>query len=352
MKSKLNIHSGLRTFTKLLIVTAVFQVSSGCSNDKKTAAPIAPIAVRIENPQIRDISEHLTYIAAVHATSEIPVMAQVQGTVVSTPVEEGQTFKEGDLLVKLSSPELDALVDKLNTEHEYWGNHLKEDLNLLSSSSISQQQVDISQKAFETSRASLSEAQSRLNNTREKAKLGGWVLKKYVELGQHVMPGQALLLVGSDSTELHVEVVQEDLRKGIEVGSLVSFRINSRETIDSRVSSIASVTTGAGRTFTVKIPVPSSIAQVLRIGETLPIDFVLEQKEQVLSIPETAVLNKNNKPVIFLVRANKAIRTPVTLGLSQSGWIAAEFDWNGVDPVAISNVADLSDGDSVYPVKN
>ncbi len=352
MRSKFSIHSGFGLFAGLSIMAIVLQVSSGCSSDKETVAATAPIAIRIESPQIRDISEYLTYSATVHATSEIPVMAQVQGTVVSTPVEEGKTFREDDLLVKLSSPELDALVDKLNTEHEYWSNHLKEDLSLLRSSSISQEQVDISQKAFATSRASLAEAQSRLNNTKEKAKSDGRVLKKYVEDGQHVMPGQALLLVGSDSTELHVEVVQEDLRKGIEIGSLVSFGISASGRIDSRVASIASVTTGAGRTFTVKIPVPSSFAQTLRVGETLPIDFVLRQKEQVLSIPEIAVLNKNGKPLIFLVRANKAVRTPVTLGLSQSGWVAAEFDWNGVDPVAISNVADLSDGDAVYPVKD
>ncbi len=352
MRLKQKLFNRLKTIIGFVVIILTLQITSGCSNDDGAKEVIQPIAVRVSSPQFLDMSEHLTYIGTVHATKEIPVISQVQGTVVSVPIEEGMSFNKSDVLIKLSVPDLDANVKKLEAEYAYWEQHLNEDKNLLAKNAISQEQIDISKKTFETSQASLAEVTSRLRKAKEIALFDGTVLKHFVELGQHVMPGQSLLLIGNNQLELHVEVIQEDINKGIKVGTVINIITHTGNKIASKISSIASAPTGIGRTFTVKIQIPTQSLNEIRLGEALTVDLILNQQKQVLSVPETAVFNKENKKFIFLIKDNKAIRTPVSLGIKQAGWVATEFDWNGKDPVAVSNIANLSDSIIVYPVKD
>ena len=133
----------LKTYIALTAAISILLTSAGCSNKDGAVEEMIPVAVRVDSPQLRDMSEHLTYIGSVHATNEIPVIAQVQGTVVSIPIDEGMSIKKGDLLIKLSAPDLEANVNKLNAEYNYWDQHLKEDLNLLETNSISQEQATL-----------------------------------------------------------------------------------------------------------------------------------------------------------------------------------------------------------------
>lgn len=342
----------LKTYILSIAVISIFYIATGCSTQDSAVEEILPVAVRVHSPQLRDMSEHLTYIGSVHATNEIPVIAQVQGTVSSLPFDEGMSIKKGDLLIKLSVPDLEANVNKLKAEYNYWDQHLKEDLSLLDKNAISQEQVDISRKTFETSQASLKEVKARLRKAKEVAAFDGTILKQFVKPGQHVMPGQSLLQIGNKMLEIHVEIVQEDINKGIQVGSSVYIITNKGNKIASVISSIASAPTGSGRTFTTKLQVPSQFLNEIRIGEALTINFILNQKKQILAVPETALFSKNNEQFIYLIKDNKAIVTSVKIGIRQSGWISTEFNWNGSDLVAISNITNLSDSTIVYAVKD
>ncbi len=335
-----------------IVMVLIIQLVVGCSTTDNEISTVHPVAVRVVSPQYRDISEQLTYIGSVHATNEMPVIAQVQGTVAQIPIDEGVAISKGDVLIALSVPDLEATVSKLEVEYTYWDQHLKEDMNLLKKSSISQEQVDISRKAFETSRASLSEVKAKLNKAREIALFDGKVLKHFVKVGQHVMPGQRLLLIGNNTFEILVEVVQEDISRGVVVGSPVTIMTNSGERIESNIASIAAATTGMGRTYTVRIPVPLAYRDSFRLGEALTVHFILNQKQQVLSVPKKAVLSRNNEQFIFLVRNDSAFITPVTLGVEQSGWVSSLFSWNGTDRVAVSNITNLFDSTVVYPVED
>ncbi len=335
----------------LITVVAGSLVSmTGCSGQDDTGRTLPPVAVRVTRPEIRDMTAHISYTGIVHATDEFTAIARVQGIVVALPFAEGQPINNGDVLLSLSTPELEATVDRLRAEFDYWNERYAADIKLAAKGAVPQEQVATSKKAFESAKAGLRGAESQLEKATELASFDGVVLKHFVDPGQTVMPGMPLLQIGNDELEIQAEVVQEDIQSGIKRGTPVIVHDGNGEEHQSQVSAVAPVSNNRSRTFTVKVSLPRSLHDRFRVGEAVVIDFVRESSERTLSVPTTAVLNRDSAPYIFLIRENHAVKTPVSVGIQQSENLAVQFDWNDSDFVAISNVAGLTDGDLVYPV--
>lgn len=350
MKASLSLLVRLTFYVIIIVMVGLLVSLTGCSGQSDTGRALPPVAVRVTQPEIRDMTAHVSYTGIVHATNEFTVIARVQGTVAVLPFAEGQPINNGDVLLSLSTPDIEATVDRLRAEFNYWNERYAADIKLATKGAVPQEQVAASKKAFESSKAGLREAESKLEKATELASFDGVVLKYFVNPGQAVMPGMPLLQVGNDELEILAEVVQEDVRSSIIPGTIVVVHDGSGRKYESKVSEIAPVSSNRSRTFTVKVSLPPSLHDQFRVGEAVVIDFVLESSERTLSVPITAVLNRDSDPYIFLIRKNHAVKTPVSVGIQQSENLAVQFDWNGSDLVAISNVAGLTDGDLVYQV--
>lgn len=337
-------------YVSIISIVTSLALLNGCSESKRTTEIKAPIAVRVTRPVVRDMSEHVSYTGIVHAAEEVTVIASVQGTVVSLPLAEGNSVHLDDTLVVLSTPELEAVVTRLSADFSYWDEHFAADQRLALKGAVSQEQVDASRKAYASSKAALNEAESRLEKATEKAFFDGYILKHYVDIGQTVMPGQPLVRIGSKELEVHAEVVQENIGQNIKPGSIAIVHNNKAMQYQSKVLDVASATTGKSRTFTVTVSLPTTGSQPCRVGEAVVVDFITEISNQTLSIPTAAVLNRDTQPMIYLAVDNRAVQTPIKVGIQQSEYIAAEFEWNGHDNIVISNVTSLADGDLLYPV--
>lgn len=185
----------------------------------------------------------------------------------------------------------------------------------------------------------------------EASPLSGTVLSWLVEPGQHMMPGQPLLLLGGDASEIHVEVVEEDLQRGLQVGTPAAVYSQGKEIFRASVAQIAPLSTGPGRTFTARVPLPQAAAGLWRWGASARVDFVLASRPGCLSVPVEALARRGKNPRLFLVRQNLAVEQEVATGIAQDGQIEVLFPWNGTDRVAVSNLESLKDGDPIFAVE-
>jgi len=350
MKAFMSLLVRLKVYVMIIVMAGLLVLLIGCSGQNETDRALPPVAVRVTKPEIRDMTAHVSYMGIVHTTNEFTAIARVQGTVITLPFAEGQSIKNGDVLLSLSTPDIEATVDRLRAEFNYWDERYASDIKLATKGAVPQEQVAVSKKAFKSSKAGLREAESKLEKAIERASFDGIVLKHYVDPGQTVMPGMPLLQVGNNELEILAEVVQEDVRSNIRPGTIVTVHGDNGRLYESQVSEVAPVSNNRSRTFTVKVSLPPSLRDQFRVGEAVVIDFVLESSERTISVPITAVLNKDSDPYIFLIHENHAAKTPVSVGIQQSESFAVQFDWNGSDLVVISNVTGLTDGDPVYQV--
>lgn len=322
---------------------------NGCSDDQQNTEA-APVAVRVITPEKRNIAERLSYLGTVTAQSEVKVIAQVQGTVQALPLEEGAKMKKGDILVKLFAPELEATVLRLQADRDYWNRRNASDKRLLEQRAIPPDQEEASKRASIYSEAAFKEAAFRLQKTIEKSAFDGIVLKWFAEPGQHVMPGQPILLIGTNKSEISVEVVEEDVRRGIHLGTPATIKSDKGNFITGSVAEVAPLANAGTRTMTVKIQWADNDKIRIPIGASAAVDFILHLQKQTLSVPESAITDADINPYLYLIKKDRAFKQFITLGIEEDGWISTEFDWNGIDPVAVTNLNSLSDSCKVFAV--
>ncbi len=322
---------------------------AGCS-DKEHKEELRPIAVRTMQPERRDMQDKLEYLGSIHSSTEIQITAQLQGSIASLTVDEGDPLRRGTQLLRLFVPDLQAVVERLSAERDYWCRRSEADERLLEQKAIAADQVDAGRRACTAAEAAYSEAKSRLDKAVEHSPIVGTVLRRFVEAGQNVMPGQPLLLIGSADKEVRVNVVEEDFARGLRPGMKAQLVVDAQTRILASVVEIAPVTTGASRSFTVKLRPTGAARLDLRHGTSVAVHFLLREKVQALAVPVQALVYKDGKATVFLVRGDRVVRQSVDAGIEENGWVVAEFDWNGSDAVATSNLGSLSDSSRVLSV--
>lgn len=221
----------------------------------------------------------------------------------------------------------------------------------MKSGALPPEEAQASLRAFKSAKAALAEAESRLAKSNDLSPVDGTVLERFVEPGQHVLPGQPLLLLATSDLEIHAEVVEEDLRKQIRVGAVAFIRTSEEDGFSSEVTEVAPAATGPSRTFTVKIAVPAGREAELRVGGSVRVDFVVSSCSQCLAVPVEAIHLEGGRAHVYFVRDGRAYLQPVDTGVEDGGLIEVAALWNGRDPVAVSNLAALADSLPVLAVE-
>jgi RND family efflux transporter MFP subunit len=337
----------LRICPALIIVLSMTWV--GCT-DKDHSEAQRPIAVRTVQPERRDMQDKLEYLGSIHSTTEIQVNAQLQGSIASLAVEEGDHLRRGTELLRLFVPDLEAAVERLSAERDYWRRRGETDERLFEQNAIPADQVDAGRRASTAASSAYREAVSRLDKAVEHSPIAGMVLRRFVEAGQNVMPGQPLLLIGSADREVRVNVVEEEFARGLRIGMKAQLVVDARTRIPASVVEIAPVTAGVSRSFTVKLRPTDGARLELRHGTSIAVNFLLRESVQALAVPVQALVYSAGEAAVFLVRGDRVIRQSVDAGIEEHGWVEAEFAWNGSDAVATSNLGSLSDSCRVLAV--
>ena len=334
----------------LFILSALIFLQS-CKEGREETAEIKPIAIRVVKPQITNLQEKISYVGTLHAHREVKIISRVQGTLLSLPAAEGTGVKKGQVIARIYAPELDATVQRLQAEVDYWSRRYQADQRLEAEKAIPPEQVAMSRRAYLSAKASLEGAQSNLNKTIEKAPFSGEVLKWLVDPGQPVMPGQPILILGDNSTEVQVEVIEEELKRGLKTGTPVILYKKDGTVVETKVREVAPQASGFSRTFVVKISVPQSLKNEWRKGESVKLDFILKSAPHAVAVPVEAIADRDGNPHIFLVREGKAYRQDVQPGIQQGNLVQVDFPYNGQDLVAVTNLGLLKDSIPVFTVQ-
>jgi len=334
--------------TILLAVAPLVLGSCGKPVDEEQIAQ--PVAVRMVKPEVMDMGQRVTYMGTIQAQKEVKVIAQVQGAIASLPVEEGGDVGVDDIVATLDVPELSAVVERLESERDYWCRRYEADRRLVAAEALPREQMESSRRACRSGRAAVVEAESRLGKGTERSPVNGQVLKWFVEPGQAVMPGQAILLLGTDRLEIEVQVVEEDLKRGVGIGTAAEIETAAGQQLMTAVSEIAPMSSGQMRTFSVTLPLPPGDSLYLGAGSSATVSFILDFTKGVVAVPVAAIGDRDREPHLFLISGERAVRQSVKLGVEREGWIEVDFPWNGEDAVAITNLGVLTDDRPVFGV--
>ncbi|MGI6091660.1 MAG: efflux RND transporter periplasmic adaptor subunit [Veillonellaceae bacterium] len=349
----------------LIIGLLVFFRSGAFSNEKAQPGNTA-VYIKVSAAQYVNTVPQLMLNGNIEGQTSADISAKISGRIEQVMVVEGQQVKAGDPLVKLESVELansvrtasDA-VTKAQVNYDLALTDYNRYQKLYGQGAISQQQLDTALAKLKIAQADLSSASSSYSSAQQQygygvitAPVDGVVANVTATVGQVVSPGAALMVVQDiNAVYAVVNIEQKDL-------ALVKVGQKAEVTVDSYAGKVFEGTVdrmnpeaGMGnRMFKTKIKIDNADG-ALKAGMFAKVQLATGDAVQVMTVPQTAVIQKQGLYYVFVIEDGKAVRRQVEIGTVTGETIEIKA---GIEPgvqVAVTNVSQLKDGEAVRIVE-
>lgn len=305
--------------------------------------------VEITKAAQKTIIETVSATGKIQPEIEVKISSEVSGEIIDLPIKEGQQVKKGDLLVKINpdiyvsgvnrtAASLSTTKAGLNqaeaqlkeAKANYDRNKVLFDKGVISKSEwdkiVSAYDVAVASKQsayfnVQSASATLTEAKDNLGRTTIYAPADGTISLLSVELGERVlgtqqMAGTELLRVANlNNMEVEVDVNENDIVK-VNIGDSAKIEVDAylKKEFKGIVTSISNsassdLTADQVTNFKVKVRILKESYQDLlegkpesyspfRPGMTATVDIITKRKENVIAVPISAVVIKDDTTAV------------------------------------------------------
>jgi len=357
----------LRLPGSLAVGLAMAAGLAGCS-ESRPPAPTPP-QVQLVNPRAFNTLDSADYQSTLEAIREVRLSSEIAGRITAMPVYEGQPVKPGQLLFTLDQVQQRATVNADAAEARKNRLNAERYIFLNQQGAVSTKERDYYVTSAIQSRDKLNASLATLAYKNVVAPIPGYVGNLNFKLGDVIKPGEVVTSV-IDNSRLWVRIdvpgeLGDRVRPGLPV--ILKGPDPRRPKAMGRVIFVSPALDKERQTLLVKAEFNNPDGS-LRNNERVSATLVFNQ-QQVLAIPQQAVLLQAGKSFVFLAvsvdEAKKrlgraiepeplpnlpvAIQVPVTLGTLQNGAYPVMEGLSAADTVVVGNLAQLRSGLSVQP---
>ena len=200
-------------------------------------------------------------------------------------------------------------------------------------------------------KAALALAQARFDKTRITAPFSGVVGIRNVSVGDYVKEGQELINL-EDIGILKIDFRLPEAYLGqIKPGQAVEATSDALpgQKFEAVLDAIDPLFDTGGRAISCRAHLSNADGR-LRPGMFVRVRLILEQRKEVLMIPEQAIVPDTEAPFVYRVVAGKATRVPVKTGLRRDAQVEIADGLAAGDEIVIAGQLKLRDGAQVMVV--
>jgi HlyD family secretion protein len=288
--------------------------------------------------------------------AEVKVGSQLSGVVADLKVNVGDKVKKGDLLALLQDEDWRARVNILKAdlvsalaEQEYAQSQLDrtertQDLVPRLQLEDTRRNLKVKQANVQRTRASLAEAEITLGYTVIRAPVSGTIASVSTYKGETIAASLAsptfVTIVDLNRLEVQSYVDETDIGK-VQVGQHVTFRVDAfpGQELEGVVHAIYPKPQLVNNVvnYVVIIDIVNTRQLQIRPEMTVHVDFILAQRENVVSIPRNALLREGGHNVVILKVGD--------------GWLQRQVETGLQTPQRIEIVAGLKEGETIVADK-
>ena len=349
-----------RNVVVALVIMSLLVVVSGCGK-KAEIEEVGKNVINVESTIVKtmDITRYSSYSGKVKGSREEEVMPKLSSRVTAVHVTEGQSVRQGQVIVSLDRNKLDAFVRQAEAavataQASQAANEVQRQTalsnyqrlqELRDAGVVSEQALEAAKAQYDAlstgiAEAGVAQAQAALNLAQQNladceiaSPMNGIVGRIDVSVGDNASP-QSPVAVINDTGDLEVEVkVSESDISSIQTGTSVKVLIKAigEELLTGTIKSVASVADSVTHTYPVKVALPNNAAEPVKSGMFAEVMLGTQQRMGVLGIPMAAVLPKSGENVVYVVNGenhaqavivqtglNDGINTEITKGLQAS----------------------------------
>lgn len=320
--------------------------------------PLELSSVDVASVQTRVLSRSLPLSGSISPFIQATVKSKIGGNVEQVTVREGQDVRQGDVIARVDTRNLQAQYDREMASVE----KARADLNLaelnrdknramLQQRYISQNTYESTESAYAGAVASLklAEAQGRLakidlDDAVIRAPFDGTVARRLVQPGEKVSTDSSIVtLVDLRQMLLEAALPAADIPL-VKEGQKVRFNVGGFGAREFRgeVQRINPMAADGSRAIMIYVAVANA-DRALKGGMFATGEVTLQATDPVLAVPQSAVREQAGETFVYALADGKIARKPVKLGPTVKGDSYAEVR-AGLAPGDQVIVADIGDG--------
>lgn len=338
-----------------------FCLACGGGDEAERTSPARPVV--LTPVVLHDFEEQIEVSGELLAKNRAAVAAQVAGEITEILADEGATVTEGQVVLEIDPErrnlDLEAAragVGEAEAAVAEQERELRRVEALAGSHIAAVTQLDQAQTALTTARARLRAARAGLGSAARavrdasvRARFAGSIGQRWVSRGEFVAAGQKLFeLVSLEPIEAEFYLPERDASR-VSLGDPIHVTVAPypEEEFGAIVEVVSPTIDPRTRTLRVKALLPNADRR-LSPGLFARARLGIAKRENVLMIPEEAVLQRADGAVVFRVVAdNRAERRKVRTGVIREGWVEIREGLDVGDTIVSRGHADLIDGSAI-----
>ncbi len=391
-----------RSLMVVLGVASLLALSSFLLGSREQPPAAAPVPTALVAPATRgNLAKSLTVAGQFQPYQEVELHAKVSGYIRRINVDIGDHVHTGQVIATLEVPELNAQVAASQAtirhsqseierarnevslaEATYAATHaeytrlaavskerpgliaeqelddsLAKDLDAAAKINVAKSSLDAAKEQLGVSRADSERVTAMQGYSVVTAPFTGVVTMRYADVGSLIQAGTSsdtqsmpvVKIAQNDLLRLRMPVPEQDV-PDIQVGGEAQVKVQATgKTFTGKIVRFTRELDPATRTMLAEIDVANT-DQVLSTGMYAETNIVLQQQNNVLLVPESAVVKDEGQPYVLTVDGNNKVgKAPVTLGIEGANRIAIVSGLTDNQSVIVSGQTNYQIGEQVQP---
>ncbi len=346
--------SGTQLRTLLLLFTVISPLLlTSClkktKNEQAVGSRPGSLSVVVEGviAKVTPVNQTITISGTIIPFQETTLMPEVVGRVININLPEGSYVKAGTLLVKLFDGDLQAQLNKYQTQLEIASATLSRQTELLKVSGISQSDFDQTQLSVASIKNDIELTKALIRKTEVLAPFDGIIGLKNISVGAQVSPSTPLAVIREqDKLKLDFSV-PEKYSSTVKTGSKVKFTVPGSDTkFDAIVMATEQGIESTTRNLRARAIVSGNMESLIP-GEFANVDLTLGEDQKAIMVPTQCIIPSERNKSLILVKSGKAKFVKVTTGLRQSSDIEITQGISEGDTIVVTGIMFLKPGSPI-----
>lgn len=312
---------------------------AGCAQ-KETALPIKPLAVETSPVESVAFPEVINTISSLEAPDEVNLAAQAGGRIERLQMRQGDSVREGQLLVVLDQTQLREELRALESQRDESKLNFQRFDYLVRQGAASPIQRDALRQNFIAADAAVRAKQSDLAFKDLRAPIAGVVSDVKVNPGDVISAGTPFTTIQRTGRLLARVNVPARYGQRVRVGQIVLISDpNGGNNVKGRLVSIDPRASGATQSFLAKAELDNPDGR-FRNGERVRTRLVIDTRPE-LSVPAVAVTRTSGQTFVFVVGSRQELEArPGSIPLEQLRTLPATTRYALKTPVSLGPLQD------------
>jgi membrane fusion protein (multidrug efflux system) len=327
--------------------------SGGATPNTKKGAVAAGFPVETTVAKSMKTTTDIPAVGSLRSDEHVQMAPEIAGPIAEIRFQEGESVKEGEILIKLEDTLAQATVAEAEARFNFQKANFERAESLSKTRNIAERAHDEARQNFESARAILELAKVRLAKHSIRAPFSGIVGIRTLSAGAFVNVGAPLInLEKIDVLKLDFKIPEVFLAD-VQVGQTVDVIVDAlpKRSFQAQIYAIDPLIDVNGRALAVRARL-NNPDLVLRPGLFARVSVKGRSEREVVLVPESAVVPRAGEFLIYKVEDGKAVESRIEVGSRRSGMVEITSGLQDGATVVTAGHQRLKNGAAVDVVNN